>query len=162
MITNNDAKTQTSGGPERASSPSEPNEKKCGCLSMDGHVESWGITFNGISRGAIAMSNVYFANTVILLACIDGGGANDEGTKCEDRSVRIYGMRPDSLISNIAVAASLLSAFCMPSVGAIIDYTPHRRTVGIVMAALLTIISAIQIGTVQVSIVSLRFVLYLN
>jgi hypothetical protein len=116
-----------------------------------------GVTFNGVARGAINMSNVYLGNSFILLACKAAGGADDTGSRCINRDVQIYGMKPAALISNIIIASTIISAFCMPLFGAVIDFTPHRKWVGIGTAAALTIISGIQIGTVYVSDVSLVF-----
>jgi hypothetical protein len=40
----------------------------------------------------------------------------------------------------------------MPVFGAVIDYTRHRRNVGIVMSVALTVITAVQVGTNEVSV----------
>ncbi len=127
----------------------------CGCMSLNKHPEAQGVNYNGIARGAISMSNVYLGNSMILLACKAAGGANDEGTQCVNPNTSIYGMRPAALISNVALVASLLAAFVMPPMGAIVDFTPHRKLVGIILAVLLAVISAIQIATVEVSLITL-------
>lgn len=142
------------GRTERASSRSR---SCCNCLSMNMNQYAKGVTFNGVARGAINMSNVYLGNSFILLACKAAGGADDTGSRCINRDVQIYGMKPAALISNIIIASTIISAFCMPLFGAVIDFTPHRKWVGIGTAAALTIISGIQIGTVYVSDVSLVF-----
>ena len=121
-------------------------------FSLDGNKEAKGTNYGGIARGAISMSNVYLANSMIHLACKAAGGFDPEGERCVNNQLTIYGMKPAALISNIAVASSVLSALLMPLFGAIIDYTPHRKWVGVGTAALLTIITGIQIGTVDVSI----------
>ena len=125
--------------------------KRCACLSLDKNPQARGANFNGFARGSLNMSNVYLANSFILLACKEAGGANEAGTVCINPSVEIYGLKPASFISNIAVAASILAAFIMPPLGAVVDFTPHRKTVGILMSVLLAVISGIQIGTVDVS-----------
>lgn len=129
---------------------SNGNNNRCGCFSFQGHRESRGINIAGIARGAISMSNVYLANAMIHFACKKGGGFEIEGQEqCTNYNVTVYGMKPGALISNIAVIASVLSALLMPVFGAIIDYTPHRRMVGVGTAVCLAGISAIQIGTVE-------------
>jgi len=136
------------------------NNGRCGLLaycSFRGHRESKGINIAGVARGAISMSNVYLANSMIHLACKQGGGFEEGKEFCTDYSVEVYGMKPGALISNIAVIASVLAAFLMPIFGAVIDFTPHRRMVGVGTALILFAISAIQIGTVEVSFVSLKF-----
>eukprot|EP00531_Pseudo-nitzschia_arenysensis_P004484 CAMPEP_0116127188 /NCGR_PEP_ID=MMETSP0329-20121206/6713_1 /TAXON_ID=697910 /ORGANISM="Pseudo-nitzschia arenysensis, Strain B593" /LENGTH=504 /DNA_ID=CAMNT_0003621283 /DNA_START=113 /DNA_END=1627 /DNA_ORIENTATION=- len=131
----------------RAESPSDPPGRNC--MSFEKNPQARGVNYNGIARGAVSMSNVYLGNALILLACKAAGGANEEGTMCVKRDVEIYGMRPAALLSNIAIASALLSAFMMPPVGAIVDFTPDRKKWGIIMAVLLAVISAIQIGTVE-------------
>lgn len=124
---------------------------RCGFLSFsfNGKADVRGVNYAGIARGAINMSNVYLSNSFILLACKAAGGANEEGTRCMDGQLEIYGMKPAALISNIIVAASIMSALVMPLFGAIIDYTSYRHWVGIGTAATLTIVTGIQIATVD-------------
>lgn len=58
----------------------------------------------------------------------------------------IYGMDPLSLISNIAVVTGLLSAFFMPLIGVVLDFTPYRKFVGILFTSIFAVIQGIQIG----------------
>jgi len=123
---------------------------RCGCCTFQGHRESQGINIAGLSRGAISMSNVYLANSMIHLACKQAGGFEIEGREqCTNYSLEVYGMKPATLISNIAVIASVLTALLMPVFGAIIDFTPHRRMVGVGTSIFLVVISGIQIGTTE-------------
>jgi hypothetical protein len=129
------------------------NNGRCGLLaycSFNGNRASQGINIAGMARGAVSMSNVYLANSLIHLACKQGGGFEGENERCTNYNVTVYGMKPGALISNIAVIASVLSALLMPFFGAIIDFTPHRRMVGVGTAIGLGAISAIQIGTNEV------------
>lgn len=59
---------------------------------------------------------------------------------------KVYGQNPLSLISNIAVVTGLLSAFFMPIIGVICDFTHYRRFVGIAVTLIFAIIQAVQIG----------------
>jgi len=102
----------------------------------------------GIARGAISMSNVHLSNSFLHLACKEGGGFGD-GDRCIDPDVRVRGMKPASFVSNILIFASIMSALVMPPTGAIIDFTPYRRWVGIVTAVLLAVISGVQIATLE-------------
>ena len=148
-----DEEPQDAGGPESASTPETETEdnNRCGCVSLDKHTQARGVNFHGIARGALSMSNVYLSNSLILLACIQAGGADENEMRCVDQSVRVYGFKPASLISNIYAGAGLLVAFLMPVIGAMIDFSPHRKKIGVVMAIGLALISGIQIGTVEVS-----------
>ena len=134
--------------------PDEESERanRCGCLNLGGDKAVKGCNINGIARSAINMSNIYLANSMIFLACEAGGGLNEAGTQCIDYGVRVYGNKPDTLITNISVAAGLVAAILMPFFGAIVDYTAHRKRVGIWSAAGLAIISGIQVGTNEVSL----------
>ena len=123
----------------------------CACMSHDGIEEVRGISYGGVARGAISMSNVYLANALIHLACKASGGFDETGTRCVNPNINIYGMKPYALISNIAVIASILAALTMPPTGAIIDYTRHRNQVGIWSAVGLVVISAVQVATIDVS-----------
>jgi MFS-type transporter involved in bile tolerance (Atg22 family) len=132
-----------------------------GCLSLDKIPAVRGVNFNGYARAAISMSNIYMNNMLIYFSCKAGGGfgEGEKANTCVDPDVTVYGMKPAALISNILIVAAVLSAVMMPVFGAVVDYTRHRRMVGIVMSVLLTIITAVQIGTTEVSVVLSRVVL---
>ena len=90
------------------------------------------------------MANVFLASALLFLAKREIG--------CEEEEVecgKIYGMKPSSLIAVIGTVSGLLSAFFLPVIGAIIDYTPKRWECGATATALFILIQAIQIGTVQ-------------
>lgn len=117
----------------------------CGLYS--GVPEAKGYAWNTSARGAIIMSNIFLSVAFVRLASEAAGCTVEaDGTllPCDER---IYGFKPSSLITNIATLAGIISAFCIPIIGAIIDFTPHRRLVGIASATLLTAVQAIQIGT---------------
>ena len=96
------------------------------------------------------MSNVFLSAALITLAeqslgC-DIDNRDDENYVCEGK---VYGFRPSSLITIIATVSGLLAAFLLPIIGAIVDYTKHRKLMGGIFAFLLITIQAIQIGTVE-------------
>jgi UMF1 family MFS transporter len=103
----------------------------------------------GVGRGAIIMGNVFLSTSLLYLASEEAGCIDEEDNLITDCENTVYGFAPASLITNVAVISGLLTAFFMPVVGAIIDYTPHRRLVGIITSVLVTLIQAIQIGTVS-------------
>lgn len=102
-----------------------------------------------MARGAIIMSNLVFTTALIYLANEEADCLEDDGTTVEDCKGRVYGFAPASLMANIAVVSGVLSAFFMPLIGAIVDYTDHRWTVGVVASSLMTLIQMVQIGTVS-------------
>lgn len=121
-------------------------KKKCFCLKFFDYGGVWearGFSNLGIARGALIMSNIVFATALIDLATLEAGCDLEDDEDCENK---VYGFTPTSLISNIAVLSGLLSAFFMPIIGAIVDYTPQRRLVGILAAVLMIMIQTLQIG----------------
>jgi hypothetical protein len=104
----------------------------------------------GMARGAVVMSNIFLASSFIFLASEQAGCLNEEEDEVlDDCDERVYGFKPSSFISNIAIISGVLSALFMPLFGAMIDYTSHRRTVGAVSALCVMLIQAAQIGTVS-------------
>ena len=95
------------------------------------------------------MSNIFLANSFLYLANDEAGCLDDDGEYIEDCSNKVNGFRPASFLANIAMISGLLSAILMPWIGAIIDYTPHRRKVGIIASVLMIAIQIAQIGTVS-------------
>lgn len=96
------------------------------------------------------MSNIFLSTSLIYLASQEAGCFDYEEDKVtQNCDSRVYGMLPVALISNIAVISGLISAFCMPVIGGIIDCTPNRTIVGVVASILLGIVQTIQIGTVS-------------
>lgn len=89
---------------------------------------------------------VFLSSTFLCLARESAGCSCTltRDDKCEGRA---YGMSPSALLTNIAIISGILSAVFMPVIGAMIDYTPYRRHVGIISSALIIIIQAIKIGT---------------
>jgi len=47
---------------------------------------------------------------------------------------KVYGMRPSSIITTTASIISLVAAVLIPPIGALIDYTRHRRLIGKVLS----------------------------
>mmetsp|Transcript_14349 Transcript_14349/g.23229 ORF Transcript_14349/g.23229 Transcript_14349/m.23229 type:complete len:543 (+) Transcript_14349:110-1738(+) len=127
-----------------------PSQRRvcCGWLSFQSVSEAKGYNLSGLANGGVIMSNIFLASSLIHLACDEAGGLDPESGTC-DSQVSVRGMKPSSLITNIAVISGLLGAFFMPVFGAIVDFTPHRKLTGIVSVIVLTLIQAVQIGTTQ-------------
>jgi len=110
------------------------------------------------TRGVLVMSNIFLSVSFVYLASLDADCVNfgpdfdadpRNFTYVEPCPNTVYGFKPGSLVANIAVITGLLSAFLMPLIGAVVDYTPHRRAVGIWSAVMIVAIQIIQIGTVE-------------
>ncbi len=96
------------------------------------------------------MANVVFNAALLELAqtaagCLTGMEKEAAGDDYEC-SNKIYGQNPLALISNIAVVTGLLSAFFMPFIGVILDFTSYRRFIGILFSVVFTCIQIIQIS----------------
>ena len=95
------------------------------------------------------MSNIFLSASFVYLAREEAGCIDEEGEFIEDCNGKAFGFQPASFVSNIAVVASFLTALFMPVIGAMVDYTPHRKRVGVITSALMILIQVIQIGTVS-------------
>jgi MFS-type transporter involved in bile tolerance (Atg22 family) len=96
----------------------------------------------------LIMSNIFMSTSLLYLAK-DAAGCFDEPIADGQCNKSIYGMKAESFITNIATIAAVLAALFMPICGALVDYTPHRKLVGVVTALLMVAIQAAQIGTVE-------------
>ena len=98
-------------------------------------------------NGAVIMSNIFLSVSLITL------GERSTGCEYEDEvcdgTVTGLNLKPSTLIPLIATATGILSAFLLPIIGAIVDYTKHRKSMTGIFAATLIAIQAIQIGTVE-------------
>jgi len=61
---------------------------------------------------------------------------------CEER---VYGMRPSSIVPNISVFNGVVITLTIPFVGAMVDYSPWRRSLGYYSAAVLVFTNFLQI-----------------
>ena len=113
-----------------------------------GNTKAQGYALAGVARGALVMSNIFLSTAFLYLAS-EQAGCVDEVSRdvIDDCDGKAYGFKPASFVSTIAVVAGLLSALFMPVIGAMVDYTSHRRTVGIVSAILMVLIQIVQIYT---------------
>lgn len=94
------------------------------------------------ARGGIIMSNIFLSTAFINLAEESAGCDTSESDECD---AKVFGFRPTSLITLIAVVSGVLSACLLPVIGAVVDYTQYRRAVGIGSALFITVVQAIQI-----------------
>ena len=95
------------------------------------------------------MSNIFLNASILYLAREEAGCIDDEGEFIEDCEGKAYGFKPATFVANIAVIASVLAALLMPVIGAMVDYTAHRKRVGVVVSALMILIQLVQIETVS-------------
>lgn len=92
------------------------------------------------------MSNVFLSTSLITLAERSVGCKDDQEEGCVGK---VFGFKPSSLITIIGTISGLMAAFLLPIIGAIVDYTKHRKGTYTTIATTSIVIQAIQIGTVQ-------------
>ena len=96
----------------------------------------------GCSSKGAACSNddaLWVANSTNTSLLFGGGG---DATSCG----RVYGMRPDNLVSTIPLIGAWLNIFILPVAGAMLDNTPHRHAAGRWSCAIMILANAIQAG----------------
>lgn len=126
----------------------------CAWTDFDGNPKAQGYSVGGLGRGPVYMCTVLLSSAFIFLASREAGCTelDEDGHEVivSDCPNRVYGVfKPASLITNIATISSLLVAFLLPVGGAVLDYTPYRRHIGMAGALLLVLLEAVQIGTTQ-------------
>lgn len=106
------------------------------CRPYQGNKEALGWALDGIARivGFIAAA-VFLSTAIINLAKKEAGCVIEvpEGeVRAPECNAKVYGLKPSSLLTTYGTIVGLISAFCLPVVGAVVDYTPHRKVVGLV------------------------------
>jgi MFS-type transporter involved in bile tolerance (Atg22 family) len=61
----------------------------------------------------------------------------------------VYGLKPTSILTAVTAVVGVLAALVMPIVGAVIDHTPHRRILAQISAAVVVVITGIQMTVNQ-------------
>lgn len=124
----------------------EATEKKCcNALRFEGNCEAQGYALATAGRGGLIMSNIFLSTALIRLASEAAGCVLDDTNEAQECNSEVYGFRPSSLITMIAVVSGILSALLLPILGAVVDYTPYRRSLGVFSAVFMTVVQGIQI-----------------
>eukprot|EP00934_Nitzschia_sp_Nitz4_P006401 Nitzschia sp. Nitz4//scaffold155_size52807//30637//32354//NITZ4_006801-RA/size52807-augustus-gene-0.54-mRNA-1//-1//CDS//3329537384//6391//frame0 len=146
--TDKDADVQNKKSPD-----SQPAEEfmahKLPWYKFNGVDVAAGYNMNGMGRGPLVMSNIFLSSAFIYLAQERAGCLDEEGEVIDDCDGEAYGFKPASFVTNIAVISGVLSAFFMPFIGAMVDYTHYRRAVGAGACFVMVLIQGIQIWLTQ-------------
>jgi len=118
----------------------------CSTVRFLGVKEAQGFAILGVTRGTIVMSNIYLSSSLLYLANVEAGCDMDDVNNC---SKEVFGFRPSSLLTITVTVSGVLAALLMPVIGAIVDFTPHRKLLGILSAFSIVMIQSIQILTNQ-------------
>mmetsp|Transcript_30446 Transcript_30446/g.69708 ORF Transcript_30446/g.69708 Transcript_30446/m.69708 type:complete len:503 (-) Transcript_30446:625-2133(-) len=120
---------------------SDTRPSKFFCFKFSSSLAT-GWYMDAAARGPILMSNVFLARALLDLAKIEAGCSNTD-FMCENR---VHGFLPSSLLTNMVMISGVVNACLMPIVGAVVDHTHHRRTVGILSAVLLLVVNTMLVG----------------
>ncbi len=116
----------------------------------------------------VLLSNIFLSASLITLAkihvgCIERDVDNGNIVAVDDIcDKRVYGFKPSSLMTNIAALSGVLAAFLLPFIGAIVDYTRHRKLIGCIAAVVIMTVQAVQIGTVEATWFTMAILQALN
>lgn len=117
------------------------------CLRYDqgAPIEATGLAVDNWAMGPVFLSSMFLGPALLQLATEAAGCVYDESeeTICENK---VYGFRPSSLLSNMAVASGLLVPIALPLVGAIVDHTPYRKQVAAWTAIGVSIVKGIEVS----------------
>ena len=110
----------------------------------DAPVDATGLNFDFFARATIIMSTVFLGPALLKLSS-EAAGCVAETVEDEDNceNARVYGMKPSSLLTNMAMVTGLIAAITMPLVGAIVDHTSYRKQVGAWTAYGMTLVMGI-------------------
>ena len=114
-------------------------------LFYNGNKDAIGFACDQSTHGVIGVGAVFLVTALIQLA-EEAAGCTPAEENAEGGCTKlVYGMRPTSMLTSIQTVAIAISAVCMPLVGALIDYTKHRRLVGRLSAYLLVSFAIVNI-----------------
>lgn len=120
------------------------------CGFRDGSVEATGLSIINFGKGAVTMSTIFLGPALLYLAN-DAAQANcttnkqDVDLQCNENELRVYGMKPSSLLTVIGIVSGLLSTIFLPLFGAVVDHTAYRKEIGQYSIAVVTIVKGIEI-----------------
>eukprot|EP00977_Amphora_coffeiformis_P000687 scaffold149_cov179-Amphora_coffeaeformis.AAC.10 len=117
------------------------------CLRYDhgAPMEATGIAVDKWAMGPVFMSSMFLGPALLQLATEAAGCVYNETeeTICENK---VYGFRPSSLLSNMAVASGLLVPITLPLVGALVDHTPYRKQVAAWTAMGVAVVKGVEVS----------------
>jgi MFS family permease len=107
------------------------------------------------AKGILHVSTAFLGPALIQLAstsaeerfCQDQYTVDDDDNTCSpiEDDLRVFGLRPSSILTVSSVTATAVAAIALPFIGALIDRSSHRKTVGAATAFALVFFNAIQV-----------------
>jgi UMF1 family MFS transporter len=117
--------------------------------------EATGQGMDAAAKGILHVSTAFLGPALMQLAytsaeerfCQDQYNVDVDGNNCSptEDNLRVFGLRPSSILTVSSVAATAVAAVALPLIGALIDRSSHRKTVGAATAYALVFFNAIQV-----------------
>jgi UMF1 family MFS transporter len=112
----------------------------CGRLWFGGNPEAlgWALDVTGRTVAVIGLG-AFLAPALMNLAKEEAGCETEAPPgehKVPECNETVYGIKPSSLFTTILTIVAVCSAPLLPLMGAIVDYTPHRRLIGRTVSSL--------------------------
>jgi len=106
--------------------------------------EGTGWAMDSCARGPLNQIGQYIGPALIALAAQDAGCGTTPVKLC--KATVGGGILPSSLLTLSSTVVGVIAAILMPVFGAIVDHTRHRKTVGIVSAFVLVLVTGLMIA----------------
>lgn len=104
--------------------------------------EAAGWAMDSAARGPAVQVGSFIGTAVLRLASLDAGCPNPRNCENTVRS----GLKPSSLLTATSAAVGVAAAILMPYVGAIVDHTSYRKTMGVISALVVVAATGTQIS----------------
>lgn len=125
------------GGAADAAAHGSVRDFFCGAFL---HRHASGYLWDAFASGLVLVTNLFLMIALLRLATIRAGCDGDD-----DCSGTIYGgLRPSSFLTAVVTCGQLGAAFCMPLLGAIVDYTTWTRPLGAATAWAMCVVTVAQ------------------
>ncbi|CAB9503872.1 Major facilitator superfamily [Seminavis robusta] len=109
-----------------------------------GTKEALGWACTAVGMAAVLIGTGAFILPAMAKLAKEEAGCETEAPSSSDPippcEGKVYGIKPSSLLTVMSTVVGLASAFVIPPVGAIVDYTSHRRLIGRWLSALYAVL----------------------
>lgn len=101
--------------------------------------EATGHAMDVSARGPINQTGSFLGSVMLRFAAMEAGG----------RDMPIYGVKASSLLTMSTVIIGIFAGVSMPIVGALVDHTDHRKSLGAISAAVTVVAVGLQVMIAQ-------------
>ena len=101
--------------------------------------EATGHAMDVSARGPINQTGSFLGSVMLRFAAMEAGG----------RDMPIYGVKASSLLTMSTVIIGVFAGVSMPIVGALVDHTDHRKSLGAISAAVTVVAVGLQVMIAQ-------------